>query len=56
MSYTEEELENIFGRGTCYHCGAPHILSHYGNRLSPWGWCVDHGNPTSRDGVDDLRN
>ena len=56
MSYTEEELENIFAGGTCYHCGAPHIFSHYGNRRSPWGWCVDHGNPTSRGGVDDLRN
>jgi 5-methylcytosine-specific restriction endonuclease McrA len=58
MDYLDEELEAIFGsnNGYCYHCGRALSFSHYGNPLYPWGWCVDHGNPSSRGGVDDRRN
>lgn len=58
MGYTEEELEDIFfGNGeVCYHCNRVLIFEYYGRRDVFGGWCVDHGNPYSRGGVEDLRN
>lgn len=56
--YDEETLGDIFSRtrGTCYHCDTLLFFPNYGERYAIGGWCVDHGNPISRGGVDDLRN
>jgi 5-methylcytosine-specific restriction endonuclease McrA len=58
MGYSYEELEAIYdsNNGYCYHCGQWLSFNDYGNPRSPWGWCVDHGNPLSHGGVHDLRN
>ncbi|MFC1968874.1 hypothetical protein ACFLVF_00065 [Chloroflexota bacterium] len=58
MSYIDEELQDIFDMtgGTCYYCGGLLVYWNYGSRSAMGGWCVDHGNPLSRYGVDDLRN
>jgi len=58
MSYSDEELQAIYdsNNGFCYHCGQALVFSAYGDRYSPWGWCIDHGNPLSRGGMHDPRN
>lgn len=58
MGFTDDDLSDTFDvtGGTCYHCGKMLWYNHYGKEDSLWGWCVDHGNPTSRGGANDLRN
>lgn len=37
-------------------CGASMQRNQYGNRLSTFGWEIDHIKPVSRGGTDDLSN
>lgn len=37
-------------------CGNPMKWSEHGNRDSPYGWEIDHINPVSNNGSDDLPN
>jgi 5-methylcytosine-specific restriction endonuclease McrA len=57
MGFSKEDLQYIFynNNGVCYHCHHILVLEYYGKRVFG-GWCVDHRNPSSRGGVDDLRN
>ena len=66
MSFTQGELKKIFckvhyneihfPKGKCYHCDREINFYDYGKSNASKSWEVDHGNPTSRGGVDDLRN
>lgn len=59
MSYYSEEMkERIFDMtgGTCHLCGKNLVFKNYGDRYARGGWVVEHGQPRSRGGVDDLRN
>jgi 5-methylcytosine-specific restriction protein A len=59
MSYSEDLLCRIHGRhdGHCSHCGKQVPFKNYAGRAGHRGeWEVDHGEPKSRGGVDDLRN
>lgn len=37
-------------------CGAYMYRDHYGNTNSKWGWEIDHIQPVSKRGTDDLSN
>jgi len=38
------------------HCGAFIKLSEYGNTNSQWGWEIDHIQPVSKGGSDNINN
>lgn len=58
MSYTCEELNKIFDKnnGYCIYCREKMAWSNYGKPGERGAWEIDHGNPRSRGGSDDIRN
>ena len=58
MGYTNTRLGEIFNmtRGKCHLCGRKLDFGSYALAGGRGRWEVDHGNPRSRRGVNDLRN
>lgn len=56
--FSEEKLNRIFDKtsGYCVFCGIQLAWDNYGEFCARGGWEVEHGNPASRGGVNDLRN
>ncbi len=67
MSFTEEQIQKVWEKAYCDknndpnvyrkdECGAWMARNEYGNRLSNYGWEIDHINPATGGGGDELSN